>query len=55
MFGGEIYGNANYIRVHKMVPNNVEYMWADIICKYCKWAQNIPNTGMELQNMKPAL
>ena len=57
MFCVEIYkyGYANYICVHKMIPNNVEYMWEDIICKYWKWAQNIPNNSMELQNMKPVL
>ena len=57
MFCVEIYkyGYANYICVHKMMPNNVEYMWEDIICKYWKWAQNIPNNSMELQNMKPVL
>ncbi|CAB3983368.1 Hypothetical predicted protein [Paramuricea clavata] len=38
MFRGEIYGYSNYIHVHKMVPNNVKYIWQDIICKYWKWA-----------------
>jgi hypothetical protein len=55
MFRGEIYGYANYIRVFKMIPNNTEYMWEDVMCKYWKWAKNIPNNSMEQQSMKPAL
>ena len=55
MFRGEIYGYANFIRVHKMIPNSVEYMWENIICKYWKWAKSIPDNGMGQQNMKPAL
>ncbi|XP_046862765.1 uncharacterized protein LOC124456337 [Xenia sp. Carnegie-2017] len=37
MFRGEIYGYSNYIHVHKMIPNNVKYIWQDIICKYYIW------------------
>ncbi|XP_046861275.1 uncharacterized protein LOC124454529 [Xenia sp. Carnegie-2017] len=56
MFRGEIYGYSNYIHVHKMIPNNVKYIWQDIICKYWKWAVKASKSDeSNAHEIKPAL
>jgi hypothetical protein len=38
-----------------MVPNNVKYIWQDIICKYWKWALKTNLDKSENHEIKPAL
>lgn len=57
MFRGEVYGYAHYLHLHFLYPNNVKFMWEDVICKYWPWAQRVTagENKMALVNTKPAL
>lgn len=57
MFRGEIYGYAHYLHMNFLYPNNVKFMWEDVICKYWPWAQRIssPSCSTALSSITPAL
>ena len=57
MFRGEIYGYAHYLHMNLLYPNNVKFMWEDVICKYWPWAQRISSLSCSaaLSCITPAL
>ena len=58
MYRGEMYGYPHFLQVHFMLPNGVQYMWQDVICKFWPWAvkqRKHPSYVLASQQMKPAL
>ncbi|XP_028409280.1 uncharacterized protein LOC114531881 isoform X1 [Dendronephthya gigantea] len=57
MFRGEVYGYAHYLHLNFVHPNNVRFLWEDVICKYWPWAKRVTSeqNKMALTDTKPAL
>ena len=53
MIYGEIYGYAHYLQVNYFIPEKVEFLWYDVVCKYWPWLKK--NDVGAAQKMKPAL
>jgi len=51
------YGYSHYLHEKIFAPNNVEWLWQDVICQYWGWAQGkhplFPQS--RAMDMKPAL
>lgn len=56
---GELYGYAHFIHVNFMLPNSVQFIWQDIICKYWPWANKVaaafPVWKSSVTSIRPAL
>lgn len=57
MFRGEIFGYSHYLHEKIFAPNNVQWLWQDVICKYWSWAQSKHSLFPQSRalDMKPAL
>lgn len=55
MYRGEMYAYPHYLHVNFMLPNRVQYMWQDVICKFWPWATKQQKYPLATQEIKPAL